>query len=207
MQTIRSIFLATAVLTLAGAPALAADTSADAQTFLQTAASGGKAEVALGELAQAQATNPEVKQFGSLMVTDHGKANAELQALASKKGVPLPAEVDAKHQQEHERLAKLNGADFDRAYMDAMVKGHDENIAAFEKAKGSDDPDVKTFASQTLPTLEQHQRLARKIHGELGSSAAASGRTGSSGATSTVGESAKPNTDTGIGAVDEPAAR
>jgi len=167
MMTKRLLILVPGVLALAGAPVRAADTPADAQAFMQDAASGGKAEVQLGTLAQDQGASPDVKQFGARMVSDHSKANAELQALAAKKGVELPADVEQKDQELHDRLAALSGPEFDRAYMNAMVQDHDHDVAAFEKAAASTDADVKTFAAKTLPTLEQHQSEARRIQSSL----------------------------------------
>lgn len=159
---------ATAVAALASAasPAFAAESPADAAAFLQKAASGGQAEVALGKLAQSQADSPEVKAFGARMVADHGKANAELQTLASKKGVTLPG-LEPKQKDLHDELAALSGPTFDRAYMQAMVEDHDHDVAAFEQAAKSKDPEVQAFASKTLPTLEAHQTEARRIHADV----------------------------------------
>ena len=55
------------------------------------------------------------------------------------------------------KLAKLSGAEFDKAYIDMMVKDHKKDVAEFEKeSKGAKDSDLKSWASTTLPTLQDH---------------------------------------------------
>lgn len=130
-------------------------------TFITKAAQGGAAEVELGKLADSNASSDKVKAFGRRMVADHSKANAELSNIASQKGVTVPSGLNAKDQATKDRLSKLNGAAFDRAYMEDMVKDHREDIAEFRKeANSGQDPDVKAFAQKTLPTLQEHLKLA-----------------------------------------------
>lgn len=156
----------------------ASEPDAAARTFMQNAAVGGMAEVQLGKLAQEKASSDAVKQFGARMVQDHGKANAELKTLASKQDVTLPTELDAKHKAEQERLSKLSGAAFDRAYVEAMVEDHQHDVEAFRKAAQSvDDPDVKAFAARTLPTLEEHLTLVKQLQTQVSSRETDAGRT------------------------------
>ena len=125
------------------------------------AAQGGMAEVELGKLAQSHASNDAVKNFGKRMVDDHSKANDQLKSIAAKENVTLPTTLDAKDQATMDRLAKLNGAQFDRAYINDMVRDHRTDIAEFQReADHGSDPAVKQFASSTLPTLQEHLRLA-----------------------------------------------
>jgi putative membrane protein len=98
--------------------------SMDTQTFVREAAIGGMAEVELGQLAAGKASSDAVKQFAQRMVTDHRKANAELNTLVQRKGLTLPTELDATHKQTRDTLAAMSGALFDRSYMDAMRKDH-----------------------------------------------------------------------------------
>ena len=130
-------------------------------TFVKKAAEGGMAEVELGNLAVQKATNPDVKQFGQRMVDDHSKANDEIRPLASKQGVTIPTKLAHKDQALKNRLEKLSGEAFDKAYMEAMVKDHRADVNAFrQEADHGTDPDVKSFASKTLPTLQEHLKLA-----------------------------------------------
>ena len=143
----------------------AAAKQASDQTFVMKAAKGGMAEVELGKLAQEKGASDQVKNFGKRMVDDHSKANEELQALAPKKNITLTADLDPKDKALKDRLSKLSGPAFDRAYMSAMLQDHRKDIAEFhaEAARGQD-PDVKAFAAKTLPTLEEHLRLAKQLN-------------------------------------------
>ncbi len=137
-------------------------------TFAVKAAQGGLAEVQMGQLATQKASNSDVKAFGQQMVDDHSKANDEFKSIASRKGVTLPTSMDAKDQATYDRLSKLNGAAFDRAYMADMVKDHRTDIAEFEhEASSGSDPDIKGFASKTLPTLKHHLEMAESTNGKV----------------------------------------
>ncbi len=133
--------------------------AASDKKFVREAAQGGMAEVELGKLATEKASGEDVKKFGQRMVDDHSKANDELKQLASSKGIDLPRDLSAKDKKLKERLSKLSGADFDKAYMQSMVKDHKQDVAEFtrESSKGADS-DVQQFAAKTLPTLKDHLR-------------------------------------------------
>jgi putative membrane protein len=136
--------------------------------FVMEALKGGLAEVELGKLASEKASHDSVKQFGKRMADDHQKAADELKQLASQKGVALPTSLDRGHQRLYDRLSKLNGADFDRAYMKEMVKDHDRDVKAFQKeADSGKDSDLKAWAAKTLPTLKEHQQQAKQVHASV----------------------------------------
>ncbi|SRR6266849_8887363 len=152
----------------ANTPARGVPPRHDDRAFVLEADPGGLAEVELGLLAAQKGQSADVKKFGQRMVTDHSKANAELKKLATSKGIPLPARMDVEQMAEHDKLAKLSGADFDREYMALMVADHDKDVAAFmDEAKDGTDPDIKSFAAKTLPTLQEHQRMAKEIKAKL----------------------------------------
>ena len=135
------------------------------QHFLKKAAQGGEAEVELGKLATEKASSDEVKKFGQRMVDDHSKANDQLKQLAGSKGVDLPNDLDAKDKAAKARLSKLSGEQFDKAYMSDMVQDHTKDVSEFKReSNAAKDPDVKSFASQTLPTLQDHLKEARSIN-------------------------------------------
>ena len=137
--------------------------SAD-RTFITKAAQGGLAEVQLGQIAAQKATDPQVKQFAQRMVEDHGKANDKLKQVASSKNVTLPADLPSDAKREEDKLSKLSGARFDKEYMNHMLTDHKKDVSLFRsEAKSAKDPDVKQFASDTLPTLEQHLQMAQSI--------------------------------------------
>jgi putative membrane protein len=140
----------------------------EARAFLNKAAVGGMAEVQLGQVAEKNAKSPDVKLFGRRMIEDHSKANSELTRLATTKGVTPPSELDSKHKATLDRLSKLTGDQFDKAYMADMVTDHEEDVAEFQKeANSGGDPDVKAFAAKTLPTLQEHLKLAKAIDAKL----------------------------------------
>ena len=155
-----------------GFAAFAADNAtlahADAK-FIQKAAGGSRAEVELGKLAQQKAMREEVKEFATRMVEDHAKANDELAKIAGANGVSLPAEVDSSTRKEMDKLQKLVGGDFDRAYMKHMVADHEKAVGLFEReAKNGQDAEVKKFAEMTLPTVQAHLKQAKEINESLG---------------------------------------
>ncbi len=138
--------------------------SAGDKKFVMEAAKGGMAEVELGQLATEKASNEDVKKFGQRMVEDHTKANDRLKEVAGKEGIQLPTEISAKDKMTKERLSKLSGPAFDKAYMSDMVKDHTQDVADFEKESSSGkDSAVKDFATQTLPTLQSHLQQAQQI--------------------------------------------
>jgi len=144
-----------------------ADKSADKlgadSEFVQKAASGGMLEVRLGQLAATKASNAAVRQFGERMVQDHTKANKQLMSVLAGEGIRPPQVMLDKDIKTFNHLAKLSGAEFDRAYMKHMVEDHKEDVALFEKeSKDGKDAKVKAFAEETLPTLKEHLKMAQK---------------------------------------------
>lgn len=132
--------------------------------FLRKAAEGGEAEVQLGQLAQQKASSSAVKQFGERMVNDHTKANDQLKQVAGEEHVTLPQAPSAAQKAEIQRLSKLEGTQFDDAYMKLMVKDHTKDVSEFRKAsKTASNPKIRQFASETLPTLESHLKEAKSI--------------------------------------------
>jgi putative membrane protein len=139
------------------------------EQFVMDAANGGMAEVQLGQLAQEKAQSQAVKDFGKRMVDDHSKANDQLKQIIAEKGLSMPSEVKGEERAHYDKLAKLNGAEFDKAYIKLMVADHKKDIKAFEKeAKKGKDADVKAFASNTLPTLEQHDAMIKEVAANSG---------------------------------------
>ncbi|MGE3784954.1 MAG: DUF4142 domain-containing protein [Alphaproteobacteria bacterium] len=138
------------------------------KTFAKEAALGGMAEVELGNLAQTNAQNDEVKQFGTRMVRDHSAANQQLTTILAGKDFTAPTQLDEKHKKTLDKLSKMRGAEFDRAYMHEMVEDHDKDVKKFrQEAEHGNDADLKAFAQKTLPVLEQHQKLAHDISKSL----------------------------------------
>jgi len=141
--------------------------------FAKEAAQGGMAEVKLGQLAQEKGSSESVKSFGKRMVDDHSKAGDKLKEVASRENVTLPTDISAKDQAIYDRLSKLSGSAFDRAYARDMVKDHETDVAAFEKEANAGKTDsLKSFASETLPTLQDHLKQAKEMMKSVGATSA-----------------------------------
>jgi putative membrane protein len=137
-------------------------------TFAAKAAVGGMAEVALGKMAAGKGTDSKVRDFGKMMVTDHGKANAELMGIAKSKNIVLPAGLDAEHQAKSDSLSKLSGKDFDVAYVNAMIDGHKKTLALMQsEASNGKDTELKAFAAKTAPVVQMHLTEIMKIHDSM----------------------------------------
>jgi len=139
------------------------------KSFIEKAAQDSAAEVEAGKLAASKGSSDEVKKFGERMVQDHGKAADELKQLAQSKGIDVPDTADRKHQRAAKSLEKKSGAEFDRAYMSQMVKDHQDDLKAMQKAaKEAKDPDVKAFAEKTAGVIKEHLDMARQTAADVG---------------------------------------
>ena len=137
--------------------------------FMVKAASGGMLEVELGKLAQSNADRKGVKDFGAMMVEDHGKGGETLKSLAAGKRIVLPDSVSNDQKKERDDLMKKKGGEFDRSYITLMVKDHKEDIDEFEKAaKSANDPEIRAFAQNTLPMLHHHLDSALSLDKKIG---------------------------------------
>jgi putative membrane protein len=177
-----ALMTAVALVGCAGDDNRAQDTARDNPGAVGTAGAGapdadfieeqlvdGNAEVELGRLAQEKGTNPQVREFGEMMVQDHTQAGSELKQIASKHNIDMPPPADRdEHNALQERLRKATGAEFDREYINAMVDEHEKAVSDVEdKAEGSDNPEVKQWAAKTLPTLKQHLERAKQLQETL----------------------------------------
>ena len=134
--------------------------------FVKKAGSSGVKEVMMGKLGQAMGQSEAVKKFSEMIVTDHTKANTELMAAAKAAGMAVPEAPAAEDQKEVDMMKEHKGGDFDRHFAEHMVKGHEKSVALFTTAsKEAKDPNLKAFAAKTLPTLQQHLDMAKKLHG------------------------------------------
>ncbi|NML47658.1 DUF4142 domain-containing protein [Ramlibacter sp. G-1-2-2] len=157
-------FIALALFTATGL-AFAAVDKAD-QKFMEKAAGGNMAEVEVGKMVEGKAQDASVKAFGSTLVKDHSAANDELKALASSKGVTLPSSLPRDEQKKVDKLNKSKH--FEKDFVKDSVKDHKKDIKEFEKAsKDAKDPDVKAWATKTLPTLQAHLQTAEGLEKDV----------------------------------------
>jgi putative membrane protein len=157
--------------------------TADARHFAEQADYAGNAEVKLGQLASGRTQNTQVKEFAQMMVRDHTKGNEDLQKAVSRFDVHLPDGLDNEHQRLYDRLSTLQGAEFDREYMKAMVGGHEKVASLLEsrvndharadRARGTSgstggsvtqlDEAVTQWARNAQPRVEQHLAKAKQV--------------------------------------------
>jgi putative membrane protein len=155
-----------------GAPATSSASSSSASRlsaldgeFVMRAAQSGMAEVEASRMAVTRASSPEVRDFAQTMIRDHTDANEQLMRIASSKGMPVARELNAQHRAQLNALAALQGAQFDRAYVQQMgVQAHQEAVDLFSRqASQGTDPELRDFAQRTLQHLREHLAMAQQV--------------------------------------------
>ena len=146
-----------------GTPARGQINQAD-RTFMHAAAIGGLAEVAAAKLAAEKGTSRDVREFAERMIRDHGAANDRLTALARANQFALPDRLDDEHNAMATRLQQASGAQFDRVYIDGQISDHQRTAQLLQYVIGSgENADLKKFASDILPVVFDHLRMAQTI--------------------------------------------
>ena len=145
------------------------DTPFTDSEFVAKAASCMMHQIELGRIAQQNAENADVKKFGERLVTDHTKAQKQLQDVAKAASIEVPAKMNEDDQKEVDRFGKLRGGEFDKAFVRHEVKDHEKGVAMLTRAsKEAKDAGIKDFASKSLPTAKEHLEEARKLDKTLG---------------------------------------
>jgi putative membrane protein len=135
---------------------------------------GDMMEAKLGQIAEKKTTNKNVKQFGQMMEEDHSSNKQKLQKLASEKNIKLPKDLSMDKQEKIKKLEMKSGAEFDKAYMDMMVKDHKKDVAYLNNAiKELQDQDFIQYAKNTLETIKMHEKKAEEVYQMLETSASA----------------------------------
>jgi len=135
--------------------------------FAMKAYACGLAEVAMSQVAVRQASQANIREFAEKMVRQHTEANNKIVEIARRKGIPLPTAIDAVSNVTLSRLTRLSGSDFDKAYLKSQECAHVAALQLFceEEHKG-DDADLRDFAKNTVPTLENHSKMAFDLAGD-----------------------------------------
>jgi putative membrane protein len=167
--------LALAAVSNAVAAAEAEQEIPEPASFVKLAAQDGMAELEVARAALAKSQDPSVRSLAQRLVTDHGKVNAELESIATHKGIDVPRSLDAEHRVRVDALTAKSGAEFDREFSQRMNMDHIKAIALFESATKTADPELAQFAKKTLPTLREHKQLAEKLPGKPSSAPSAGG--------------------------------
>jgi putative membrane protein len=150
-------------------------------------------EIESGKAAEAKAQNPEVKQFAQKMVSDHTQMLQELQSLAKQKGVALPQSGSLKEKAQSKLAERSSGAEFDKKYMEDMVKDHQKDVQDTQNvAAKAKDPDFKRAVEKAHAKIQEHLQMAQSIASKTG---AAAGGTSSSSGNASSGSSVNPHTN------------
>ena len=170
----KRITLAVTLLTLAlptmavaqgshsGSPSAAS--AAETEDFVHTAANANAFEIQSSQIALRNSTNEQVKDFAHLMIKDHTRIGDEFKSIAQKQNLQQPKGLDSKSRFSLRRLQSEAGTRFDRTYVPMMLKGHQRAVKLFQSyAQNGDDQQLKQWAQQTLPTLQEHLRRAEAM--------------------------------------------
>lgn len=135
------------------------------EAFMKDAAHAGAAEIQASKLAVSKAKSADVKAFANSMIADHTKVADELKALAAKKNVKLPDEPSIGQKAELKLIDAGDNDKFDERYAKHFgVKAHEDTIKLFEEAsREAKDPEVKAWATKTLPGLKHHLEMAQAL--------------------------------------------
>ena len=161
----KNIFTKIALILFITASALVATAqSSKDKKFAKCVTEDGMMEVKLAELALNKASSAEIKTHAQHMVDDHSKANQELKALAVKKNIILPTSISEKQQKRYDKLAKLDGKEFDKKFSKQMKCDHKKAVCVFKKqAKKGDDEELKSWASGKVSTMEHHLDMWKAV--------------------------------------------
>lgn len=156
------------VATQPGTVTTTGDIQAD-MPFLREASSSNMMEIRLGQIAQNKASNSAVKQFGQRMISDHTNLQNQLTVAASNGGQTIPPGMFVSDQQQVNRIERLSGAEFDRAYMSQMIRGHQKAVNQFQThSRSASSAQIRTLATNSLPVLQQHLSLAVQVGNQVG---------------------------------------
>ena len=168
-----------AVLLLLGSPAYSQSSVAEksgvnstlgiaptTQDFAMLVANSDMLEIQTSQLVATKSDEKD-KFFAEHMIKDHTATSAKMRALVDSgkvKVVNLPRAMDSAHQAKLDKLKALSGNDFRKQYEEMQVSAHKDAVSLFERyGKGGDNADLKAFANETLPKLQEHLKMAQDL--------------------------------------------
>jgi putative membrane protein len=167
MNMLKSLAVAALLACFSFAIAPAAMAKESAEEFVRDTAVGNQFEILSSQLALEKSKNNNVRNFAQHMINDHSKAGEDLKATLKSSTVDatqVTDTLDSKHQKIYNKLKAASASSFDRKYISAQKKAHDETVKLFRKyAKKGEDPALKDFAVKTLPTLEAHKQEIKQL--------------------------------------------
>lgn len=162
MKKILSTSAMVCILASVSGMAYAAD-KIDADDFVEEVSAKGIAEIESAKMAQQKSTSADIKAFAAKMITDHAAANTELAGIASRKKLEVSDEAEMSNKAKKFMMEQRDGESFDKAYANNQVTAHEDTIELFQRATISDDTEIAAFATKTLPTLQNHLKMAKEL--------------------------------------------
>lgn len=136
--------------------------------FLVRAIACEVAEVKFAEKAAKNATNEDVRKLAETMAADHKEIRDKLLEQAKKMKLAVVEGLDKKHREQYDKMAKLEGAEFDREYMKCLVEGHEKSVKLYKKwSKDADDAGIREAAAAALTKAEDHLAKAKKLRAKV----------------------------------------
>jgi putative membrane protein len=144
-------------------PLTAADTH-----FVSAQLEGNLMEVKAGQLALQDSRDQDIRNFAQKMITDHTAAIETLTPIAQRHGIQVPTVLTPMQQGVLDRMSKLSGLQFDRSYMDAMVRSHDRTLKQLDdQLIHGQSQEINAWVQNTRPVVLQHIRIAQQIKANL----------------------------------------
>lgn len=140
----------------------------DDPEFMMSAAHSDQNEIQLSKLALEKGVTGMAKTHADMMIRDHTKSTADLKAIADKKGVKLPTDMDAEHKTIADNMRKMSGKEFEKMFMDQMVTDHQKTLntmAAHQKM--TQDAELQGFITKTTPVVANHLDMSKKHAGMM----------------------------------------
>jgi putative membrane protein len=139
------------------------------QLFAHEAAVGALVEINAAKVAATRSQNAAVKAFAARMLEDHSKATEMIVAIGGANNAQVVTTLDPAHQRALEQLGKLDGAAFDLSYIRSEVSEHQKAAQLYEWIISSgQDPSVKGYAMEALPSVLQQLQMAQSVLVQLG---------------------------------------
>ncbi len=142
----------------------AQDTKSADKSFLVDAAQGNLAEISMAKLALEKSQDPNIRKFATRMIHDHEMLNQQMKPISMKLGVKEPSGPSLMEKAKYEELKLKSGNDFDRAYVEAMVKDHNDDLKQFiDEVNKTADPELKTAVAKAEGVIKEHTEMIDNI--------------------------------------------
>lgn len=132
--------------------------------FVREALQSNLAEIEMGKLALGRSSNTNVRQFAERMIRDHTRMNQQMEPIARRLNVPIPAKPGKSARKQQKKLSGTSEPAFDRAYAAEMVRSHKSDLAEYEReSAATQDPALRDAAAQGLQLIREHLRMAENL--------------------------------------------